>query len=185
MMGPWYHGHFVGEGTAATDAEILRWYDHLLRGTENGIEREKPVRIFVMGTNSWRSEDSWPLARARKTRYYLHSGGGASTRRGDGSLDTSSPMREPPDRYTYDPADPVPTRGGGLCCRNDLLPSGPFDQGAVEDRKDVLVYTTKVFTNDFEVTGPIAAEFMSALPRWIPISPPSWLTCGPTASPRI
>ena len=167
MIGPWYHGPFDGQagelnfGAAAkgdTDSGQLRWYDHLLRGVANGVEHDKPVKIFVMGRNVWRDEDDWPLARARATRYYLGSGGGANTRTGDGTLSTSAAAGEHSDRYTYDPANPTPTRGGGLCCDNDHLPSGAFDQRTVEERKDVLVYTTPEFTSDFEVTGPIAAE---------------------------
>jgi uncharacterized protein len=167
MIGPWYHGPFSGKagdidfGPSAkgdTDADQLRWYDHLLRGVDNGVERDKPVKIFVMGKNIWREEDDWPLARAHATPYYLRSAGGANTRTGDGTLSTSAPADEHADRYTYDPASPAPTRGGGLCCDNDHLPSGAFDQRTVEERPDVLVYTTPAFPSDFEVTGPIAAE---------------------------
>jgi len=167
MIGPWYHGPFNGTagelsfGPSAkgdTDTDELRWYDHLLRGVDNGSDHEKPVKIFVMGKNSWRDEDDWPLARARSTRYYLHSAGGANTRTGDGTLDNSAPADERADRYTYDPANPTPTRGGGLCCDNDHLGSGAFDQRTVEERKDVLVYTMPAFSSEFEVTGPIAAE---------------------------
>src|SRR5579872_7098258 len=167
MLGPWYHGPFNGQagelnfGAPAkgdTDTETLRWYDHVLRGIDNGIEREKPVKIFVMGKNVWRSEDDWPLARARETRYYLHSNGGANTRTGDGVLSASAPRNENADKYTYDPANPAPTRGGGLCCDNDHLPSGAFDQRTVEERRDVLAYTTAAFPADFEVTGPIGIE---------------------------
>lgn len=167
VIGPWYHGPFDGQagelnfGPSAkgdTDTDQLRWYDHLLRGIDNGVEREKPVRIFVMGKNAWREEDDWPLARARSTQYFLHSAGGANTRTGDGTLSTEPSADERADRYTYDPANPVPTRGGGLCCDNDHLPSGAFDQRSVEERQDVLVYTTPAFSSDFEVTGPITAE---------------------------
>jgi putative CocE/NonD family hydrolase len=183
LIGPWYHGHFGAEGEAATNAEILRWYDHLLRGLDNGIEREKPVKILVLGTNSWRQEDDWPLARACEAHYYLHSEGNAATRNGDGDLSIVAPAREQPDRYTYDPADPVPTRGGGLCCKNDLLPAGPVDQGAVEDRRDVLVYSTATLSHDLEVTGPIALElYISSSAIDTDFTASSW-TCGPMAPP--
>jgi len=167
MVGPWYHGPFDGQtgelnfGPASkgdTDADELRWYDNLLRGVDNGSKQEKPVKIFVMGKNAWRDEDDWPLARARSTSYFLHSAGSANTRTGNGALSTSTPNEERADRYTYDPANPTPTRGGGLCCDNDHLPSGAFDQRTNEERQDVLVYTTPEFASDFEVTGPIAAE---------------------------
>jgi uncharacterized protein len=171
MIGPWYHGPFDGKageldfgaaGKGDTDTETLRWYDHLLRGIDNGVNREQPVKIYVMGKNVWRSEDDWPLARARSTRYYLHSRGSANTSGGDGNLSVSAPETEPADRYTYDPANPAPTRGGGLCCDNDHLPSGAFDQRPVEERKDVLVYSTPAFSEDFEVTGPIAIELYAS-----------------------
>jgi len=76
--------------------------------------RQKPVKIFVMGKNVWRQEDSWPLARARETRYYLHSAGKANTLSGDGTLSTLAPGTEPADQYLCDPANPAPTRGGPL-----------------------------------------------------------------------
>lgn len=177
MMGPWYHGPFDGRtgeldfGPAArsadgssfeTDSVMLRWYDHLLKGLANGIEREKPVKIFVMGENVWREEDDWPLARAKNTRYYLHSGGNANSLLGDGTLTTEAVPTEPTDQFVYDPANPVPTRGGGLCCDNGRLASGAFDQRAVESRGDVLVYTTPAFKSDFEVTGPVTLELFAS-----------------------
>ncbi len=167
MIGPWYHGPFTGKsgevdfGPAAkgdTDELALRWYDNLLRGVANGVEREKPVKIFVMGENVWRDEDDWPLARARRTHFYLHSGGGANSLLGDGLLGAVAPETEPADHFVYNPLEPVPTRGGGLCCDNDHLASGAFDQRPIEARGDVLVYSTPPFQEDFEVTGPISVE---------------------------
>ncbi len=172
LIGPWYHGPFDGKtgevdfGPEArggrdrfdTDELMLRWYDHLLKGTNNGIELEKPVKIFVMGRNVWREEDDWPLARAASTRFYLHSAGGANSLQGDGTLSTVAPESESPDRFIYDPREPVPTRGGGLCCDNSRLPSGAFDQRPVEARNDVLVYSTPEFQSDFEATGPVSVE---------------------------
>ncbi|HKW97388.1 MAG TPA: CocE/NonD family hydrolase [Bryobacteraceae bacterium] len=170
-VGPWYHGPFNGKagdvdfGPSAkgdSDAEMLRWYDHLLKGLKNGVEREKPVKIFVMGKNVWREESEWPLARARETRYYLHSSTGANALAGDGSLSTQAPESEHADHYTYDPANPAPTRGGGLCCDNEHLASGAFDQRPVEERRDVLVFTTSALTSDFEITGPISVELYAS-----------------------
>jgi uncharacterized protein len=140
------------------DALTLRWYDWLLKGENNGMENEKPVKIFVMGKNEWRDEADWPLARAVNTRYYLHSSGTTNGLAGDGTLNTTEPAAEKHDRYVYDPDDPVPTIGGPLCC--GALPTGigPEDQRAAEDRKDVLVYTTPAFTKDTEVTGPVLLD---------------------------
>jgi len=170
LIGPWYHGPFdgkVGEvdfGPQArldTDELLLRWSDFVLKGLA-GLEKEKPVKIFVMGRNLWREEDDWPLARARTTRYYLHSGGNANSLLGDGTLSTVPPQSERPDHFVYNPAEPVPTRGGALCCDNEHLPSGVFDQRAVEARGDVLVYTTPELPQDLEVTGPILVELYAS-----------------------
>src|SRR5262249_9183557 len=110
------------------DEIMLRWDDWLLKGESNGVEKEKPVKIFVMGKNEWREEDDWPLARAKSTRYYLHSGGSANGLSGNGSLSTTASAEEKADQYVYDPADAVPTIGGPLCC--GALPTGigPQDQ---------------------------------------------------------
>jgi putative CocE/NonD family hydrolase len=140
------------------DEMTLRWYDSLFKGQANGVEHEKPVKIFVMGKNEWRDEDDWPLARAKNTRYYLHSTNGAIGLAGNGTLSTAGPGEEKPDQYVYDPNDPVPTIGGPLCCGS--LPSGigPEDQRPAEARSDVLVFSTPAFAKDTEVTGPVALD---------------------------
>jgi len=158
-------GRRIGEvdfGQAAAELDdddvMLGWYDHILKGIDNSVARQKPVKIFVMGKNVWREEDEWPLARAQSTRYYLHSAGKANGVTGDGTLGTPAPATESSDRFVYDPADPVPTIGGPLCCDAEHLAPGPRDQRPVEARADVLVYTTPAFKQDFEVTGPVSLE---------------------------
>jgi len=140
------------------DELTLRWYDSLLKGETNGVEKEKPVKIFVMGKNEWREEEDWPLARAKSTKYYLHSSGAANGLSGNGPLSALAPTEEKPDQYVYDPSEAVPTIGGPLCC--SALPAGigPQDQRAAEGRNDVLVYTTPAFAKDTEVTGPISLD---------------------------
>ena len=140
----------------------LRWYDYLLKGAKNGLESEKPVKLFVMGKNVWRDEDDWPLARARNKRFYFHSQGKANSLSGDGTLSTSPPGSEPADQYVYDPGDPVPTHGGPACCDRVHLVAGAADQRSVETRKDVLVYSTPPFTEEFEVTGPVSVELFAS-----------------------
>lgn len=135
----------------------LRWFDSVIKGLDNGVSREKPVRIFVMGRNVWRDEDDWPLARAKTVRYYLHSAGHANTAAGDGALDTAAPAAEPADQFVFDPTNPVPTLGGVLAGPISSV-SGPVDQRVVESRPDVLVYTTPAFAHDTEVTGPVALD---------------------------
>jgi uncharacterized protein len=169
LVGPWNHGGMasgnpIGDydfGMRSTGALIdadglsLRWYDRWLRGIENGIENEPPVRIFVMGTNTWRSEQEWPLPHTEWQEWFLHSGGRANTLNGDGALSRETPHAEPPDAYVYNPRNPVPTRGGGLCCNAVYALGGAWDQRPVEQREDVLVYTSAPVERAKEVTGPI------------------------------
>jgi hypothetical protein len=154
---------FGPEAVKNEEEEItLAWYDYLFKGMKNSFATSKPVKIFVMGTNQWREEDDWPLVRAQATKYFLHSEGAANSTRGAGWLSTSAPGKEPADKYTYDPADPAPTVGGPLCCDSDHLAPGPRDQRKVEDRKDVLVYSTAPLEHDAEVTGPVRLEFFAS-----------------------
>jgi uncharacterized protein len=175
LIGPWSHGGMtnpVGElnfGFASSAALIdlkidlvslqVRWFDHWLKGIDTGMLNEAPIKLFIMGANVWRDEHEWPLARAVETRYYLHSGGNANSLEGDGTLSVQLP--EPADvssdQYLYDPAHPVPTRGGALLMTPEYR-SGPFDQRSVESRADVLVYTTDILASDTEVTGPISVH---------------------------
>ncbi len=153
-IGPWVHSwgrQKVGELDFGEAARFnyrdlkLRWFDSQLKGIDNGIMEEPPVRIFVMGANEWRDENEWPLARTDYQNFYLHSNGKANTLSGDGLINRRQPKKEPEDRYVYDPADPVPTIG--------IM--GPYDQTPVETREDVLVYTTAPLKKDTEVTGPV------------------------------
>jgi len=140
------------------DDVMLRWYDHLLKGVANGIEQEKPVRIFVMGKNDWREEEDFPLQRATPTRYYLHSSKAANGALGGGTLSTALPAEEPADHYIYDPENAVPTIGGPLCCEALATGIGPEDQRPAETRDDVLVFSTSAFTQNTEVTGPVQLD---------------------------
>ncbi len=164
LVGPWTHTligsaeHFgdvdFGPGAAVDlPALHLRWYDQRLKGIDTGIDQEGPVRLFVMGANTWRTEQEWPLARTRYTRYYLHSRGRANSLFGDGVLSPTPPDDEPADIFWYDPRDPVPTLGGQSLLLED---SGPRDRRPVERRDDVLVYTTPPLAEDVEVTGPVS-----------------------------
>ena len=158
-------GRKVGEVDFGPDAAFdenavtLDWYDYLFKGKQNEFANGKPVRIFVMGENKWRDEDSWPLDRAKETKYFLHSAGKANTASGDGALSTSaSTQSEAPDNFVYDPGNPVPTVGGPLCCDSIHLEPGARDQKEVEARTDVLIYSTPPLEQDTEVTGPITLD---------------------------
>jgi uncharacterized protein len=137
---------------------ILDWYDFLFKGIQNRFATEKPVELFVMGANEYRQEDDWPPPQAQRTKYFLHSRGKANSLRGDGSLSTTQPKSEAADAYVYDPANPAPTVGGPLCCDSEHMEPGPRDQRAVENRDDVLVYSTGPLSQDLEVTGPVTAD---------------------------
>jgi uncharacterized protein len=140
------------------DDVILPWYDYLFKNAQNEFATGKPVKIFVMGANEWREEDDWPLARAVNTKYFLHSAGKANSLQGDGVLSAALPRSQTADSYIYDPANPVPTIGGPLCCDWEHLAPGPRDQRPVEARNDVLIYSTPPMSRDLEVTGPVTLE---------------------------
>jgi len=181
ILGPWTHfkNHSpridgYTQATTGPDREIdfgpdaqidmrkmyLRWQDHWLKGIDNGVDREPPISLFVMGTNQWRYEHEWPLARTHYTRYYLDSKGHANTLTGDGTLGTTQPRGAATDAFVYDPADPVPTLGGSNCC--SAVANGPHNQAKAEQRNDVLVFTTPALTSQVEVTGPISMKLYSS-----------------------
>ncbi len=177
IMGPWSHlislSPTLGEVNFGDDSHLdinalaLRWFDCLLKDLDTGILDEPPVTLFVMGINQWRHENEWPLARTRYTNYYLRSGGKANAGSGDGCLLAEPPgPDEPPDRYVYDPEDPVPTLGGNhSICWGDafhVIQPGPFDQRPIERRQDVLSYTTPALDRDTEVTGPIVLHLYAS-----------------------
>jgi putative CocE/NonD family hydrolase len=143
---------------------VIAWYDYLFKGEQNEFATDKsstagqPVRIFLMGANTYRQESDWPPPDAKPTRYFLHSGGSANSLRGDGGLSLWPAKKETPDKFTYDPANPVPTIGGSLCCDAEHYEPGPRDQRAAENRDDVLVYSSKPLGEDLEVTGPVTLE---------------------------
>lgn len=105
-----------GGAGEAMDFELKeRWYERWLLDVDNGIDKEAPIRIFVMGANKWRDEYEWPLARTQFTDYYLISAGNANSLAGDGRLSRDKPGRDnPSDRFTYDPGNPVMTLGGSI-----------------------------------------------------------------------
>ncbi len=170
IVGPWRHafplladpaGQAVfginASGTGIDMAGIqLRFFDRWVRGRTD-LPTEPRVKLFVMGANAWRDEEAWPLARAVPTDHHLRSGGRANGLDGDGWLSTdAAPADELPDTFVSDPNDPVPTRGGNLCCWQTVLEPGAFDQRDVEARDDVLVYSTPPLESAIEVTGPVA-----------------------------
>ena len=158
LVGPWEHGG-TNSYPELLDVE-LRWYDYWLKGIRNGIDTEPPIKIFVMGPDVWRFENEWPLARTQFTKYYIRSSGKANGDQGDGTLMSSPAQDEPPDRYAYDPEDPVPTLGGQISTHREIR--GRKDRSSVQSRKDILVYTSEPLEQDMEVTGPVDFKLYAA-----------------------
>lgn len=155
-VGPGVHG-----ANPVPPAESLRWYDYWLKGLPTGIDREAPLRIFVMGAGRWRDEYEWPLARTQFTKFHLSSGGHANSVRGDGRLTAAAPGADcRPDTFVYDPANPVYTLGGQISTNPEVW--GPQDRQSVQTRDDVLVYTTEPLAEDTEVTGPVEVKLYAA-----------------------
>jgi putative CocE/NonD family hydrolase len=149
IMGPWNHVAMRGDTSHVGDVDFgpasvwgvrryfeeqERWFDRWLRDRPTGVDEEPPVHLFVMGGGTgrrtaqgkldhggcWRQEREWPLARARLTPFFLHS---------DGTLHSVPPTPDaPPRRYTYDPANLVPTIGGSLAGIMEL----PADMGDLD-----------------------------------------------------
>jgi hypothetical protein len=190
ILGPWTHGDrsrtWAGDvdfGPAATlDGQLasdfwelrVRWFDHWLRGVDNGVDREPTVRYFLMGGGSgrsnaagrmdhggrWKTADDWPIPGTVETAYYLTT---------DGRLTTETPTGDDDQRtYRYDPADPVPSIGGTITSGAPVMVGGAFDQREREDffgstppyrplaeRPDVLVFQTEPLAEAVELTGPL------------------------------
>lgn len=172
LVGPWAHvrpftqPHTGGAGdidfgdNAAIELHdfLLRWFDYWLKDSDTGIMEEPPVSLFIMGDNRWRQEKEWPLARTHYTNYYLHSQGSANSSSGDGTLSTTPPMDEQVDQFIYDPNTPVPTLGGNTL----IIPYGVMDHRTLEEREDILVYSTPPLDKTIEITGPITVTLFAA-----------------------
>ena len=168
LVGPWTHGEFgsaVGDldfGIGSSGAFLnyrgdltevhLRWFDATLKGEEDPLEESPPVEVFVMGENRWRGYEEWPVPSAYEERWHLH-GGERLSREGPGPSE--------PDEYEYDPGDPVPTVGGAILMAPIHCP-GARDQHEIEDRPDVLVYTSEVIKEDYTALGPVHATIFAA-----------------------
>lgn len=167
VIGPWGHGvfsrppvKFPGGGIIKLGQvdRIMDFFGEMLRGENNGVEDWPVYSVYVMGKNEWTGFDEWPPPGVRPVEYYLHSGGRANTRTGDGKLDTTLPGQESADDFVYDPADPAPTTGGPLLGA-DL---GPKDQKEVEGRDDVLVYTSEPLTSPLLLLGPVSMTLFAS-----------------------
>lgn len=188
-IGPWTHGgqarSYAGMAQFTTDAALdfnawrQRWLDRWLKGADTGVDKEPPVRLYVMGGGdahktpegrlfvggAWRDEQEWPLARTAPTPYYL---------RADGTLSPDKPADSAPTSYAFDPKHPVPTLGGNVSSEGTLMFQGAADQRCRPDfwlctdgkplstRNDVLVFQTPALERDVEVTGRLVVKLWAA-----------------------
>ena len=146
----------MGDARLNYDELTWGWFDHFLKGEKNGILETMPkVRYYTMGINKWQTSDTWPPRGAQPMSFYLSSGGKANTLNGDGALSDAPPTTDNPDRFEYDPMNPVPSYGGNVCCTGNAVAGGSFDQRKIEERPDILVYSTEPLKQGIEVSGPI------------------------------
>ena len=165
LIGPWAHNMSLPFEAVdfGTDSMVpvrtlqLQWFDQFLMGKDAPLLSQPPVKIFVMGANKWREETAWPPEQARTKIFYLESSGQANSLSGDGVLTEGPARKTVADAFVFDPYTPVPTRGGAVCCNPRIFAWGPMDQRPVEQRKDVLVYSSKALKHDVEAIGPVQA----------------------------
>ena len=164
IIGPWVHGgvtsgrysgmDFGPDATLDKAAVQIRWFDYWLKGKQNGVDKDAPVRIFVMGDNEWRDEQHWPLRYAGERILFLTSEGRANTPKGNGRLTEKAPQSLGIDRYEYDPRNPVPSLGDGN--------RQPTNRRKLADREDILVYETEPLAERIEVTGNPTVELYAS-----------------------
>jgi putative CocE/NonD family hydrolase len=146
----------MGDARLDYDALTYGWFDTFLKGENTGLLDTLPkVRYFTMGLNRWQSSETWPPRGAESLTYYLSSEGKANTRAGDGKLVMRPPRSDKPDAFSYDPMNPVPSYGGNVCCTGNAVQGGSFDQQKMEDRDDILVYSSEPLKEGLEVSGPV------------------------------
>jgi putative CocE/NonD family hydrolase len=148
----------MGDTSFDVNGTVFGWFDRWLKGDTAKFPASTPhVRYFAMGQNAWKSAETWPPRGTQPLRLYLSSNGEANSLNGGGRLVAAAPGAEGPDRYRYDPMNPVPTVGGGDCCNGGIVIPGAFDQRGVEIRNDVLVYSSEPLNEPIEVSGFVEA----------------------------
>jgi hypothetical protein len=136
---------------------VFGFFDRFLKGDKGGrLDRLAKVTYFTMGSNKWETSDTWPPAGAQPMTFFLSSGGNANSLSGDGALTAAAPETDKPDSFTYDPMKPVTSYGGNVCCTGNAITAGAFDQRKMEERNDILVFTSEPFKDGLTLSGPIA-----------------------------
>lgn len=141
------------------DEWFLRWFNHWLRDDPDSLNDLPPYLFFQLGEDQWLKANAWPPENATRQKWYLSSRNGANGLRGDGQLSLAASDGLDADVYRYDPTNPVPSRGGPLCCTgNPADVSGPVDQTEVEKRDDVLVFTSEPLAQPLRIAGPLRTQ---------------------------
>jgi putative CocE/NonD family hydrolase len=169
LLGPWLHNynttrsiHGVEFGLDCVrydiDVLVLRWFDRFLKGLDNGVDREPPVEYYEVGSDRWRVSSAWPPAEVQPALFYLHSEGRANSAAGDGRLSTEAPGSEPWDGFVYDPQNPVPQ----LITMEENEMAVPENYKDIEERPDILVYTTEPLTKETVIAGDVRVVLYAA-----------------------
>jgi len=138
----------------------LAWFDYWLKDKQDRLKDIPKIQYYIIGRNQWFEAENWPIEGTTFTKYYLNSSKGANSVYGDGSLTVEPSASDKKfDEFTYDPATPVPTIGGSVCCTSGDVPPGAYDQRPNATRQDVLVYSTPPLEEAVDVVGPIKAVF--------------------------
>lgn len=146
----------MGDARLNYDELTWAWFDRFVKGGGGQLLETIPkVRYFTMGINKWQGSDTWPPKGAQPLTFFLSSGGKANTLNGDGVLGDAAPAADSPDKFDYDPMNPVPSYGGNVCCTGNAIQGGSWDQRKMEERSDILVYSTEPLKEGIEVSGPI------------------------------
>ena len=149
----------VGDARLDFDSITDGWMDYWLKGENADFLKNLPrVQYYTMGSNKWQNSGTWPPEGMEMIPWYLASDGNANTLNGDGKLSKKlTSQKDNPDGFNYDPFDPVPSLGGGVCCTDGAITPGSFDQSKMEEREDILVYTSEPLKEGIEVSGFIEA----------------------------
>lgn len=148
-----------GNGKRLSDI-LIDWFDYWLKGDKQAFPTEDHVYLHTLGAEKrWRYEKTWPLPGTKWTKYFLSSQEGVNSLSGDGWLTTGMVNGSRTDTYFYDPMDPVPTKSGIVINPKDHLVQ---DQTSVEEREDVLIYTSDILKEKMEITGPVRAKIWAS-----------------------
>ena len=172
VVGPWSHALAVstklGQVEFGPDAMVdlladeLRWFDYWLKGIDNGVMDEPPVRIFVMGENAWRHEHEWPLARTQFTHYYLHGQGGAGQIVSDGTLTTEPPIETPTTATSTIRATRCRRWAGNHEVLPDLMRRRPMGSAPIEAGRMFWYTPAPSWIKTSKVTGPVVARLYAS-----------------------